>query len=209
MIDRIVLKGCLGMLCLGFAVTAFAERADRDKPVNLEADKVTVDDRNKIQVFEGRVTMTQGTLTIRGDKIVITQDAEGYQRGVAYGSANSLARFRQKREGKDIWFEGEAERIEHDAKTEVARFFDRAWVRNGDDEVRGQYIEYDGITENYVVTNGPNATTVPRAGTGNRVRALIQPKRKDGPVAPTAAPAGGQLKPSRELASPVTSGAQP
>lgn len=209
MIDRIVLKGCLGMLCLGLAVTAFAERADRDKPVNLEADKVTVDDRNKIQVFEGRVTMTQGTLTIRGDKIVITQDAEGYQRGVAYGSANSLARFRQKREGKDIWFEGEAERIEHDAKTELARFFDRAWVRNGDDEVRGQYIEYDGITENYVVTNGPNATTVPRAGAGNRVRALIQPKRKDGPIAPTAAPAGGQLKPSRELASPATPGAQP
>ena len=209
MIDRFVLKPCLGTLCLGLTVTALAERADRDKPVNLEADKVTVDDRNKIQVFEGRVTMTQGTLTIRGDRIVITQDAEGYQRGVAYGSANSLARFRQKREGKDIWFEGEAERIEHDAKTEVARFFDRAWVRNGDDEVRGQYIEYDGITENYVVTNGPNATTVPRAGAGNRVRALIQPKRKDGPTTPAPAPAGEQLKPSRELTSPATPGAQP
>lgn len=77
---------------------AHAEKADRSKPVNIEADKVTVDDKNKIHIFEGHVILTQGTLTIRSDKLVVTQDMEGYQRGVATGGDGGLARFRQKRD---------------------------------------------------------------------------------------------------------------
>ncbi|MFI4923287.1 MAG: LptA/OstA family protein, partial [Burkholderiales bacterium] len=41
---------------------ALAERADRGKPVNVEADKVNVDDANKVSVFEGNVVLTQGTI---------------------------------------------------------------------------------------------------------------------------------------------------
>ena len=66
------------------------------------------------QVFEGNVILTQGTLVIRTAKLVVTQDAEGFQKGVASGGADGLARFRQKREGKDEYIDGEAERIEYD-----------------------------------------------------------------------------------------------
>lgn len=165
----------LAFLC----APALAERADRDKPVNLEADRVTVDDINKVQIFEGNVTLIQGTLVIRGERLVVTQDIAGFQSGVATGN---LARFRVKREGRDEYVEGEAERIEHDAKTEVTKFFDRAHVRSGQDEVRGRYIEYDGQAENYVVTSGPAGTVKP--GRDSRVRAVIQPKNKDESAAP-------------------------
>lgn len=150
---------------------AMAERADRNQPVNIEANKVTVDDRNKVHVFDGNVILTQGTLTIKGDKLVVTQDSEGFQKGVATSGAGGLARFRQKRDGKPDFVEGEAERIEYDSKAEKARLFNRAWVKSAGDEVRGQYIEYDGYTENYLVNNGPNSSP-----TGGRVSATIQPK---------------------------------
>lgn len=159
----------LTALCLALAATgAIAEKADRGKPVNLEADKVTVDDRNKVHVYEGNVILTQGTLIIRAAKVVVTQDLEGYQRGVAYAPPGGLAKFRQKREGRDDYVDGEGERIEQDARTEVTQFYNRAWVRSGQDEVRGEYIQYNGLTENYLVTNGPNATVVPgsRAAAG-------------------------------------------
>lgn len=172
---RSSLLPCLALFALS-AGPAVAERADRDKPVNLEADRVTVDDANKVHVLEGRVTLTQGTLVIRGDKIVVRQDLEGFESGVATGN---LARFRVKREGKDAYVEGEAERIEHDTRTEITRFFNRAHVKSGQDEVRGQYIQYDGRTENYVVTSGPGGTVQP--GRDSRVRAVIQPRNtKDG-----------------------------
>ncbi|MBV5285975.1 MULTISPECIES: lipopolysaccharide transport periplasmic protein LptA [Methyloversatilis] len=165
------------VLAAGLSTPARAERADRDKPVNLEADKVTVDDRTRTHTFEGNVVFTQGTLTIKANRVVVTQDATGYQKGVATGGEGGLARFRQKREGQDLWMEGEAERIEHDAKTEITRFFVRAHVKSGGDEVRGQYIEYNSISENYTVTNSGDAKSVPSAGDqSKRVRAIIQPK---------------------------------
>lgn len=143
--------------------------------------------------------MVQGSLIIRTDKLVVTQDADGFQKGVAYGGPGGLARFRQKREGKEEYVDGEAERIEHDGKGEKTEFFVRAFVRSGLDEVRGQYISYDGKTENYVV-NGGHGTA---AGKQERVRAVIQPKGKDGAsAAPAATGVQPSLKSSAEIAKP-------
>ncbi|MDP1526618.1 MAG: lipopolysaccharide transport periplasmic protein LptA [Rhodocyclaceae bacterium] len=165
---------------------AHAERADRNKPVHLEAERVTVDDIKRVHIFEGNVLLTQGSLTIKSAKLVVTQDAEGFQKGVASGGADGLARFRQKREGKEEYVDGEGERIEYDSRAEKSEFFTRAYVKSGVDEVRGNYILYDGITEQYLVTAVPGAKPGTPAG---RVTAIIQPKSvknaAPAPVAPT------------------------
>ncbi|ANQ83929.1 lipopolysaccharide transport periplasmic protein LptA [Azoarcus olearius] len=158
------------------AAPALAERADRDQPVNIEANKVTVDDRNKVHIFEGDVVLTQGTLVIKGDKLVVTQDAGGFQNGVATASNPRLATFRQKREGSNEYVYGEAERIEYSSRTEKAKLFVRAKVTSGGDEVRGHFIEYDSMSENYLVTNAPGAAPAATSGGDGRVRAVIQPK---------------------------------
>jgi lipopolysaccharide export system protein LptA len=162
------------LVCGAFAAGAVhAERADRDKPVNLDAAKVTIDDIKRTHVFEGNVVLTQGTLVIRSAKLVVTQDAEGFQKGVATGGADGLARFRQKRDGKDEYMDGEGERIEYDSRNEKAEFFRRAYVKSGTDEVRGDYITYDGITEQYLVMSAPGAKP---GSEQSRVHAVIQPK---------------------------------
>lgn len=193
--------GPLGIL-LGMA-PARAERADRDKPVNLEASRVTVDDIKKVHIFEGNVVLTQGTLAIRSDKLVVTQDAEGFQKGIATGGGGGLARFRQKREGKDEYVDAEAERIEYDSRSEKAEFFTRSYVKSGVDEVRGHYISYDGKTEQYLVTATPGAA---KNSEQSRVHAIIQPKNKETgtqstpavPVAPVApAPLAVPATPNR------------
>jgi lipopolysaccharide export system protein LptA len=183
------------------AAPAHAEKADRDKPVNLEADRITVDDARKLHILEGNVQLTQGTLIIRTEKLTVSQDADGFQKGVAQGGAGGLARFRQKREGKDEWVEGEAERIEHDGRGEKTEFFVRAYVKSGQDEVRGPYISYNGLTENYLVTS-PAKQAGGATGPKERVRAVIQPKHK-GDAKPAATPAEpAPLKGAPEIASP-------
>lgn len=156
------------------ALNAWAEHADRDKPINIEANRITVDDAKKVNVFEGNVVLTQGTMVIRAGKIVVTQDESGFQKGVATGGPAS---FRQKRDRQDGLMEAEAERIEYDARTERAEFFNHAWVRSGQDEVRGNYISYDALSEKYTVGSPGDAKTGTPAG---RVRAVIQPKTKNG-----------------------------
>ena len=161
-----------------FSFPVQAEKGDRDKPINLEADRVSLDDINKVQVFEGNVVMTQGTMVLRTAKLVVTQDADGFQKGVATGGRGGLAYFRQKRDGKDEYIEGEAERIVHDAGTEKTEFFTRAWVKSGQDEVKGSYISYEAVTEKYLVTNTGGASKSATGEAQARVRAIIQPKGK-------------------------------
>ncbi|MCM8594745.1 lipopolysaccharide transport periplasmic protein LptA [Accumulibacter sp.] len=183
--DRIVVaRSAACALCLLLSVAANAERADREKPIHLEADRLSIDDVNKVQVLEGNAVLTQGTMVLRTSRLVVTQDVDGFQKAVATGGANGLAYFRQKREGVDEYTEGEAERIEHDARTETTQFFTRAWVRTGQDEVRGQYISYDALNEKYLVTPGEGTTKTATGAAQARVRAIIQPRAKGDSPAP-------------------------
>jgi len=178
-------------LLAALAAGAAAEKADRDKPVNLEADRVTIDDSKKIAMFEGNVVLTQGTLQIRGDRMEVRQDKEGFRQGITWGSP---AHFRQKREGFDEHIEGWAERIEYDGRAESVQMFNRAQLKRGQDEVRGNYISYDSRSEFFQVTGAGS----PAAESGGRVRAVIQPKSKDPP--PAGAPV--TLKPAETITAP-------
>ncbi|MBN8464277.1 MAG: lipopolysaccharide transport periplasmic protein LptA [Dechloromonas sp.] len=182
------------------AQPVFAERADREKPMQIEANRISIDDAKKIQILEGDVVVVKGTMVLRADRVVITEDPYGFQKGTAFGGKDGLARMRQKREGMDEYTDGEAERIEYNTNTEIAEFFHRAWVRSGQDQVRGDYIWYDAISEKYLVTAGQARD--PKAPPA-RVRAVIQPRSKGAPAEPPAsAQQRLELKGSGALGSP-------
>ena len=190
------LRTALCLIVAAIAQPAFAERADRDKPLQIEASRMSIDDAKKIQVLEGDVVLVKGTMVLRADKVVVTEDQYGFQKGVATGGKDGLARFRQKREGVEEYIDGEAERIEYNTANEVAELFKRAWVKSGEDQVRGDYIWYDGISEKYLVTAGGPGDA---KGQPARVRAIIQPKNKSAQATP-ATGGGLPLKGATELA---------
>ncbi len=163
---------CLLGLMLCCSSPCLAERADREKPLHIEADQVLVDDAQKINTFTGKVQMTQGTMLIRGDRIVVTEDAEGFQHATAYGNTAS---FRQKREGLDEYVEGYGERIVHDARAETVDFYVRARVVRNMDEVSGEHITYSQKTEIFRVNSDGGSNAKP-----TRVRAILQPKSTKG-----------------------------
>jgi len=195
------------LLALGLAcgATAHAEKADRDKPVNIESDKMFYDDLRQLNIFEGNVTLTQGTLVIRADKLTVKQDPEGFQHGTADKGAGGLAYFRQKRDNVDEYIEGWGERIEYDAKTDKADLITRARILRGSDEVRGSTINYDGRTEFYTVIGGKDGASANNAN--GRVRAVIQPKNTPGATSADPAKGAGpkaplNLKSSGGIAAP-------
>ena len=156
------------LLVLG-AATAHAEQADSTKPIEIEANRMSADDARRMNVFEGNVVVTRGTLNIRADRIVVRQDAEGNQFATATGNP---VRFRQRQDAKPpekegVWMDGEAKRIELDEKSGKIELFEEARVNRGGDEVKGNYILVDQRSDFFTVTPG--------RGDG-RVRATIQPK---------------------------------
>ncbi|MET0312156.1 MAG: lipopolysaccharide transport periplasmic protein LptA, partial [Burkholderiaceae bacterium] len=157
---------------------ALAEKADRNKPMNVEADALRYDDLKQTSVFTGNVVLTKGTIVIRGARVDVRQDAEGYQFGVVTAEPGKLAFYRQKREGVDEFIEGEGEVIEYDSKADVVKFIRKAEMRRYrgatlNDETTGNLIVYDNNTDVFTVDGGPAAGSPTGGG---RIRAMLTPK---------------------------------
>ena len=155
-----------------FCLPAQAERADRDKPTNIEADKLQYDDAKQVTVFTGNVVLTKGTIVIRGDRLVLRQLAEGMQSAVATGKRAS---FSQKREGLDQVINGFANEIQYDSRAETLKLIGDALVKRlecevATDEITGGVIVYNATTEQFNVDG-----KAPGDSTG-RVRIIIQPR---------------------------------
>lgn len=165
---------CLLITLLLTVGSSYAENADRQQPINLEADSVVVDDAKKVSTFLGQVKLTQGTLKITADKLLVTQGDDGFSVSTAIGQ---LATFRQKREGSDEIIEGYAETIIYDTRNETVDLQSKARVKRSADEVRGDHINYNTRTEIFKVVGQTNTdSNITNKG---RVHAVIQPKNKD------------------------------
>jgi lipopolysaccharide export system protein LptA len=184
----------LGMLLCLCAGTALAEHADRDKPIHIEADQVTIDDAHQRGIFTGDVTMTQGTLSINGDQVVATQGPGGLEHATATGKP---AGFRQKREGLNEFVEGSGANIEYNAVTGIMDIYGQARVKRGLDDVRGDHITYDPRKETFQVTSG-QAQLQPE-NKKERVTVTINPKSASSSVPPGEAL---PIKPDTRLLPP-------
>jgi len=171
------------MFLLLCAPLSHAESGDRDQPINIEADRVLIDNAKQISTFEGKVQMIQGTMVIRGDKIVVLQDQDGFKHGTAYGHTAS---FKQKRDGLDEYVEGYAERIEYDMRSDIVDFYVQARVKRAKDDVRGEHITYNSKTEIFQAEGGKKSSDTPNSG---RVRAVLHPKPKSADRASAESPA--------------------
>jgi lipopolysaccharide export system protein LptA len=164
---RSLLAAALLVSCLA---PARAEQADSTRPTEIEANSMKADDVRRLTIFDGNVVVTRGTMKVQADRIVVHQDADGFQHSTATGNP---VRFRQKLDPKPPaseggWMEGEARRIEIDDKTGKIELFDKARVNRAGDEVAGDYILVDQRADFYSVG--------PAKGESGRVRATLQPK---------------------------------
>ncbi|HEX6137718.1 MAG TPA: lipopolysaccharide transport periplasmic protein LptA, partial [Casimicrobiaceae bacterium] len=96
------------------AAPAHADKADREKPINFSADQpAEVDFERRVGTLRGNVVITQGTMTIRADRIDFKQNPDNSLSATAYGNPVS---FRQKKDGSDEYFEGFAQRAVYDGQ---------------------------------------------------------------------------------------------
>lgn len=183
------------------AAPAGAEKADRTKPMNVEADTLRYDDVQQTSVFTGKVVVTKGSIVIRGARMTVRQDPEGYQFGVVTAEPGKQAFFRQKRDGVDEFIEGEAETIEYDGRADRVKFIGRAEMRRlrgtvVNDETTGAVITYDNTNDQFTVDGG-SASATP-SNPGGRVRATLAPRSSaSAPAAAASAP------PARLRAAPT------
>lgn len=198
----------LAVIALGgsIASTARAEKADRDKPINYSADGGDIAFEAKTGTLIGNAIVIQGTMIIRADKIVFKQNLDNSLSATAFGNPVS---FRQKRDGVNEYYEGFAQRAVWDGTKQLLQLYDRALLKNGQDEIRSNYISYDANTEFFKAEGRPaSAPGLDEGPLSGRVRGIFQPKAKEGegpapPAASNPLPSKAKeplpLKPSQTL----------
>jgi len=170
----------MAFLALGASGVAHAEKADRTKPLNVVADRDgNFDLLKQVVVFSGNVTITKGTIIIKADRVEVRERPDGYKIALAFGSASHPATFRQKRDGVDEYWEGEAERLEFDGRANAVRFVNNAQLRQlrgatPASEIAGNLITYDATTEKTTVTGGAKPTA---ANPNGRITSVITPRQ--------------------------------
>jgi len=182
------------------ALPAAATQSDRDKPITFAGDAGDANLQARGGALTGHVIITQGTLSIRADRIVFKQNPDNSLSATAFGNPIS---FRQKRDDAEGYYEGWALRAEYDGAKEQLELFDNAILKRGTDEIRSNYISYNSATELFRAEGRPATTPIPGdAGRNDRVRGTFQPKENQTPGKPPAAKSSTPLSltPSGELA---------
>lgn len=187
---NLIARLCVVALSL-FVTSTWAEKADRDKPLNAQADALKYDDLKQTSVFTGNVIITKGTIAMRGGRVDVRQDPQGFQFATITSNGNVQAYFKQKREnGVDEWIEGVADTIEYDGKADKVKLIKNANLKrlkgaSLNDEIVGGLVIYDNTTDVYTVDGGAG-----QGGSGGRVSAILSPKSTTTAVPAAAAPQG-------------------
>lgn len=186
----------IGLLASGLSLLvlpAWAEKADRDKPMLIEADTMRHDENKRITQFSGQVVAFKGTMVLRGARLEVQQDKDGQQIAHIWAAPNERVFFRQKREGLDEFTEGEGEMAIYDSQADVVTLVQRAEVRilRGTvlaDQLTGQKIVFNNTTEVMTVDGLPKGAK----STDNRdqrVRAVLTPRKNNPATTPPVPPA--------------------
>lgn len=183
----------------GLATPAQAEKADRSKPIVIEAERgSTFDLQRQVTVLNGNAVISQGTMVLRAERIELREAPDGFRAASAIGAPGKPATWRQKRDGGDNEVvEGSADRIDFDGRADTLRFVGNSVVRRlragvVADEITGNTIVWDNLAEVFRVEGGAASENNP---TG-RVRVTLTPRAE---AASAPAPATVPLAPSRSL----------
>ncbi|PXF31727.1 hypothetical protein WH50_08240 [Pokkaliibacter plantistimulans] len=150
---------------------AMALPEDREKPVHIVSDQAVLDDAKGTVTYTGNVKLTQGTLEINADKVVLHVVNNELTKAFAYGKP---AHYQQLPSPNQPLTHAYGLTLEYDLTAETVTAIEQAKLTQNQDTFTGERITYD-ITKRTV-----NAFSA-QGSSGKRVEMILQPKKKATP----------------------------
>jgi len=148
-----------------FSSNVFALATDKSSPILIEADQVDMAKKAGVSTYSGNVKLTQGSIKIQADSIVVFTKDKKLRRLIANGSP---ATFRQIPDLSSDEVQASAIRVEYSAITGLLLLQNTAKLEQGENHFSGSKIEYD--TVNDVLSASSSGKDQ------QRVQAIIQPE---------------------------------
>ncbi len=156
----------LALLC-GLTAPAWSLESDSRQPIYIEADGATYDDNTGVSVYTGKVEITQGSMLLNSDKLVVYTEEHKPYKFVATGDPVT---FKQTPKPGDEDIHGRALTAEYYTDTELLVMLEKAVVWQGKDTYASERIEYH--RKHGIVKAGQASSN------GKRVHITLHPKEK-------------------------------
>ncbi|MDO4936859.1 MAG: lipopolysaccharide transport periplasmic protein LptA [Sutterellaceae bacterium] len=177
----------IALCALSLTGAAYAETADREKPIEITAQDFHGDEVNQTAVYTGNVEVHQGTLEILGARLELTVSPEGYRTITVTGNPVRMKEKRDtKTQGIEEWVHASSLKAVYDESKDVVTFQDVAKLARSEnglvkDSTAGDKIIYDLRTARSRVEGA-----VSTEGKRSRVSTVLAP-RANQQKAPTPA----------------------
>ncbi|AAU38322.1 MULTISPECIES: lipopolysaccharide transport periplasmic protein LptA [Basfia] len=137
-INKILLTSALVMTSL----SAFALKDDTNQPINIVSDNQSLDMEKSIVTFTDNVVITQGSILIKANKVIITRPPEGSkQKETVEAFGNPVTFHQMLDDGKPA--DGKANRVHYDLGKEFLTLTGNAQLKQLDSTIDGDVITYD------------------------------------------------------------------
>ena len=145
-VNRFILTLLLSLFFVSAANAATESKStpnkpDEQQPVNISANSLKANEKEGKSIYSGKVVVTQGSLTLKGDVINISHPNNQLTEVIATGKQASFKRFSQI---DQAWLKGKANKIEYHAQNRTVLLIGNAQVEQpGKHIIKGPKLFYD------------------------------------------------------------------
>lgn len=158
----------IAVLC-AFALTCVALPDDSEQPINIQADRASqkvLSNGEKTEYF-GDVLLTQGSLKISGEHVIINSRNNKVTRIIAIGEP---ANFEQQSDPEKAPIKAQANRLDYQLSDDTVVLTEQASIEQNGSTVSGKRIEYNIAAERVKATGSKDDDT--------RVKMILIPEKK-------------------------------
>jgi lipopolysaccharide export system protein LptA len=143
--------------------------ADDEQPINIKADQLKSSEKKGQSTYTGSVVVTQGSLTIMGDKIDVFHPDGNMDKSITFGNPATFKRFNVE---EQAWVHGQAKTIEYNSKAGTVLLIGSAQVEQpGKHVITGPKLYYNMTEQTLEAQSTPEEK--------KRISVTFTPSNKD------------------------------
>ncbi|MFP1723752.1 lipopolysaccharide ABC transporter substrate-binding protein LptA [Lonsdalea quercina] len=122
------------------SMPVLALTGDTDQPIHIDSDQQSLDMQGNVVTFTGNVIVTQGSIKVQADKVVVTRPQGQQGREVIEGFGNPATFYQMQDNGKPV--KGHSQKMRYELDKDNVILTGDAYLEQLDSNVKGDRITY-------------------------------------------------------------------
>lgn len=134
------IQGAIACAILALSGSAMALKSDTKQPIKIDSTTQSIDLEKNITIFSTDVIITQGSIDIRANKVVVTRPNGDNSKIIVEAFGNPVTFYQQQDNGKPI--KGKGQQMRYEMDKELIILTGNAFLEQLDSSIKGDKITY-------------------------------------------------------------------